>query len=91
MVYDNAKKACRGVKFMTIGALGLKFLNFILGLLPDVDLTGIPVIENITDLMNIFAWANFFLPSGVIFSLLAITGTYYIFRSIYVILRDFIF
>ena len=76
---------------MSIGALGIKFLNFILKLLPDVDLSGIPVIEDIADLLNIFAWVNFFIPSGVIFALLTITGAYYVFRSIYVILRDFIF
>lgn len=76
---------------MSIGVLGIKFLNFVLKLLPDVDLSGIPVIENLTDLINIFAWVNFFIPSGVILSLLTITGAYYIFKSIYVILRDFIF
>lgn len=76
---------------MSVSVLGLKFLHFILGLLPDVDLSGIPVIENITDVMNIFAWVNFFIPTAVIVALLAVTGTYYIFRSIYVILRDFIF
>lgn len=76
---------------MSISLLGLKFLNFILGLFPDFDLSGIPVIENITDLFNIFAWVNFFIPSGVILSLLTITAAYYSFRALYVILRDFIF
>lgn len=74
-----------------IGVLGLKFLNFILGLLPDVDLSGIPDIENISDVLNIFSWVNFFIPTTVIFALLAVTATYYIFKSLYVILRDFVF
>ena len=76
---------------MSVSVLGLKFLNFIIGLLPDVDLSGIPAIENISDVMNIFAWVNFFIPTTVILALLTITATYYVFRSIYVILRDFIF
>lgn len=76
---------------MSIGATALKFLNFILGLLPNVDFSGIPVIGDMSELLNIFAWVNFFIPAGVILSLLTITGTYYVFRSLYVILKDFIF
>ena len=37
----------------------VKLLNFILGLLPDMDFS-IPAIENLQSVSNIFAWVNFF-------------------------------
>lgn len=75
---------------MSVGVLGLKFLNFIITLLPDVDLSGIPVIENITDVMNIFAWINYFVPTSLLLALLTITGTYYVFKALYNVIRDFV-
>lgn len=64
------------------GIAGLKLLNFIIGLLPDFDIN-IPAIENISQVLNIFAWVNFFLPTGLIVALLAILTAYYGFRIVY--------
>lgn len=74
-----------------ISTLTLRFLNFIVNLLPEVDFTGIPVIENVSDLTNIFAWINFFIPTATLVVLLGITATYYLFRGVYTILKDFVF
>ena len=52
---------------MGVSVIVLKFINFIVGFLPNSKLEDIPVIENIVDVTNIFAWANYFLPSTVIF------------------------
>ena len=76
---------------MSINALTLKFLSFIIGLLPDLDFSGIPIVENIADLTNIFAWINFFIPTTTIVVLLGITATFYVFKAIYSVLRDFVF
>ena len=76
---------------MSINVLTLKFLSFIIDLLPDMDLTGIPVIENISDLTNIFAWINFFVPTTALVALIGITSTFYVFRGFYTILKDFVF
>lgn len=76
---------------MGVSVLTLKFLNFIISLLPDTDFSNIPVLENVSDLTNIFAWVNFFIPTTVIVALLTITAGYYSFKAIYTILRDFVF
>lgn len=76
---------------MGISVTVLKFINFIVKLLPEFNLDEIPVIENIVDVTNIFAWANYFLPSTVILGLLTITAAIYIFKGFYNILKDFIF
>lgn len=76
---------------MSINVLTLKFLSFIINLLPDVDFTGIPIIENISDLTNIFAWINFFVPTATIVALLGITATFYLFKGLYTIIKDFVF
>ena len=68
----------------------LKIISFFLDKLPDVDFGNIPVIENMSSVFNIFSWINFFIPTGTLFALMAITGTYYVFKTFYVIIRDFI-
>ena len=65
-----------------LSVLGLKVLNFIIGLLPDF-VVEIPVIENVSQVLNIFAWVNFFLPTTLIAALLAILTAYYGFRIVY--------
>lgn len=57
----------------------VKLLNFILGLLPDIDFS-IPAIENLQSVSNIFAWVNFFLPSQLILTLLGILTIVYTFK-----------
>lgn len=74
-----------------MSVLALRFLNFIVQLLPEVDFTGIPIIENVSDLTNIFAWINFFIPTATLIVLLGITATFYMFRGVYTILKDFVF
>ena len=76
---------------MGVSVIVLKFINFIVGFLPNSKLEDIPVIENIVDVTNIFAWANYFLPSTVILTLLTITAAIYLFKGFYNILKDFIF
>ena len=76
---------------MSSGTILLKFINFILGLLPDFDLSSIPAVENVADFLNIFAWVNVFVPTDVIMILLSLTASYYVFRGIYVVLKDFFF
>lgn len=76
---------------MGVSVLTLKFLNFIISLLPDTDFNNIPMLENVSDLTNIFAWINFFIPTAVIVTLLTITAGFYGFKAIYTILKDFVF
>lgn len=63
----------------------LKLLNFIVNLLPDLDLS-IPAVENIQSVSNIFAWVNFFLPSQLILTLLGILATFYTFKLLFDVL-----
>ena len=72
---------------MVFNILGLKFLNFILGLLPDALIDKIPVIETTTDLLNIFAWVDYFVPLQMIVLLLTLTAGYYAFRIVFYIIR----
>ena len=65
-----------------LSVIGLKVLNFILGLLPEFEIS-IPAIDNISQVLNIFAWVNFFLPTELIIALLAIVTSYYTFRLLY--------
>lgn len=74
---------------MIISTLGLKIINYIIGLIPNVSFDGIPVIEQITDVMNIFAWINFFIPATVIAALLGITAAYYAARFIFYLFTTF--
>lgn len=76
---------------MGVSVLTLKFLNFILSLLPENSFSDIPILENVTDLTNIFAWVNFFVPTGIIVALLTITAGFYVFKGLYTILKDFVF
>lgn len=64
------------------GIAGLKLLNFIVGLLPEFNLN-IPAIDNISQVVNIFAWINYFLPTKLIITLLGILTAYYSFRLTY--------
>lgn len=73
---------------MVFNILGLKFLNFILGLLPDALIDKIPVIETTTDLLNIFAWVDYFVPLQMIVLLLTLTAGYYAFRIVFYIIRN---
>lgn len=72
---------------MIFNLLGLKFLNFVLGLLPDVLVDKLPIIETTTDLINIFAWVDYFIPLQMIVLLLSLTAGYYAFRIVFFIIR----
>ena len=72
---------------MVFNILGLKFLNFILGILPDALIDKIPVIETTSGLLNIFAWVDYFVPLQIIVLLLSLTAGYYAFRIIFYIIR----
>lgn len=67
---------------MTFSILALKLIKFLTGLLPDFSMN-LPAIENIDKTANIFAWVNFFLPTGLIIALLAIAMAYSTFRLVY--------
>lgn len=73
---------------MIFNILGLKFLNFILELLPDALVDNIPVIETTSDLFNIFAWVDYFIPLETIVVLLSLTAGYYAFRIIFFVIRS---
>lgn len=72
---------------MIFNILGLKLLNFILDLLPDALVDNIPVIETTSDLLNIFAWVDYFIPLETIVLLLTLTAGYYAFRIVFFIIR----
>lgn len=72
---------------MIFNILGLKFLNFILGLLPDAFIDKFPVIETTSELLNIFAWVDYFVPLPMIILLLSLTAGYYAFRIVFYIIR----
>lgn len=72
---------------MIFNILGLKFLNFVLGLLPDVLVDKLPIIETTTDLINIFAWVDYFIPLQLIVLLLTLTAGYYAFKIVFYIIR----
>lgn len=65
------------------GLFGLKVLNFILGLLPDLDFSSIPQLESVSYVTNIFAWVNYFLPTPTIVALLSVLAGYYAFRLLF--------
>lgn len=73
---------------MIFNILGLKFLNFILGLLPDALVDNIPAIETTSELLNIFAWVDYFVPLQMIMLLLSLTAGYYAFRIVFYIIRQ---
>lgn len=62
--------------------VGIKLLNFIIGMLPNMNLD-IPAVENIQSVSNIFAWVNFFLPSQLILTLLGILTSFYTFKLVF--------
>lgn len=72
---------------MIFNILGLKFINFILGLLPNALVDNIPVIETTSGLLNIFAWVDYFIPLEMIVLLLSLTAGYYAFRIVFFIIR----
>lgn len=72
---------------MIFNILGLKFLNFILGLLPDALVGNLPIINTTSELMNIFAWVDYFIPLQMIVLLLSLTAGYYAFRIVFYIIR----
>lgn len=72
----------------------LKILTFIIDRLPDYTVENIPVIEATSTLLNIFAWANYLLPTAMILALVGATTAYYGFKVIYngfKAAKDFIF
>lgn len=72
---------------------GLKILLAILEKLPALDLSSVPVLENIGKVSNTFAWANYFLPVDVMVGLLGLTASFYIFKlfvRVFKTVRDFI-
>lgn len=74
--------------------ISVKILTWIINFLPDFALENIPALETSATLLNIFAWANFLLPSALIIALTVITTTYYSFKIVLVglkIIKDFIF
>lgn len=73
---------------MIFNILGLKFLNFILGLLPDALVGEIPIIETTSGVLNIFAWVDYFVPLQMIILLLSLTAGYYAFRIVFYIIRQ---
>lgn len=72
---------------MIFNILGLKFLNFILDLLPDALVGNLPIIQTTGELMNIFAWVDYFIPLQLIVLLLSLTAGYYAFRIVFFIIR----
>lgn len=72
---------------MIFNILGLKLLNWILDLLPDALTDKIPVIETTSDLLNIFAWVDYFVPLQMIVLLLTLTAGYYAFRIVFYIIH----
>ena len=62
--------------------IGIKFLNFIMSILPDSMIDEIPQLNVVDDVLNIFAWINYFLPMPVIIAILAITTGIYSFTFI---------
>lgn len=72
---------------MIFNILGLKLLNFILDLLPDALVESIPFIETTSDLLNIFAWVDYFIPLEMIVLLLSLTAGYYAFRIVFFVIR----
>lgn len=70
-----------------LSVAGLKILNFVIGLLPDFSID-IPAIDNISQVVNIFAWINFFLPTSLIAALLGIITAYYSFKLIFNIIMS---
>lgn len=72
---------------MIFNILGLKFLNFILELLPDALIGQLPIIETTSDLLNIFAWVDYFVPLEMIILLLSLTAGYYAFRIVFYVIR----
>ena len=73
---------------MIFNILGLKFLNFILGLLPDAIVDNIPAIDTTSELLNIFAWVDYFIPLQMIVLLLSLTAGYYAFKIVFYIIRQ---
>lgn len=72
----------------------VKILTWVINLLPDFALENIPALETSATLLNIFAWANFLLPSGLIIALTTITTAYYSFKIVLTglkIIKDFMF
>lgn len=66
--------------------VALKFINWLLGLLPSFDFNGVPSVNVVSDVLNIFAWINYLLPMDVIVSLLGINTAYYSFKLVWSIL-----
>lgn len=72
----------------------VKILTWVINMLPDFAVENIPALETSATLLNIFAWSNYLLPSGLIITLVAITTSYYAFKLIYnglKVAKDFIF
>ena len=72
----------------------VKILTWVINFLPDFALENIPALETSATLLNIFAWANFLLPSGLIIALTTITTAYYSFKIVFTglkIIKDFMF
>lgn len=72
---------------MIFNILGLKFLNWLIDLLPDTFVGNIPAIETTSDLLNIFAWVDYFIPLQMIIVLLSLTAGYYAFRIVFYIIK----
>lgn len=72
----------------------VKILTWVINLLPDFAIDNIPALETSATLLNIFAWANYLLPSSLLIALAAITTAYYSFKIILTglrIIKDFMF
>lgn len=78
-----------------LGSFGLKLLLAIINLLPKFELTpeNFAMVDNVDTVLNYFAWANFFIPTNTIVSLLGLTALFYVFKfgvRVYKAVRDFI-
>ena len=64
-----------------MGYFTLKLILNLIDLFPKFDLTDkLPVAEGLEQVTNWFAWANYFLPTATIVSLLGLTALFYTFK-----------
>lgn len=66
--------------------IALKFLNWIIGFLPSFGFDSVPVLETAFEVLNIFAWVNYFIPADVILALLSVNTAYYSFKLVWSLL-----
>ena len=61
----------------------LNIVKWLLDLIPGVDFADKPILDVISDVSNIFAWACYLLPVDVLLSVFFMTGLFYGFKFFY--------